>query len=261
MFSRKNLQQFKALAIPTIFPIFLVAIWELAVRFGWWPRTLIAAPSQVLQDFLTLTLSAQLLEHSLISLGRLLGGFLLGSTLGVLAGSLVGLSKLFERLLAPTMQFLAPVPPVAWIPLLIILLGIGESSKIALITIGVFFVIFVNTFQGIRGADQKLVEVAQVYEKKFGELLLYVLFPSALPSILTGMRVALGLAWILLIAAEVIASEKGLGWLIWDARNFSRPDDMIVGMVTVGILGKLSDSLMARLETSLLQWRQAFKGV
>ena len=127
--------------------------------------------------------------------------------------------------------------------------------------ITLFFVVFVSTVQGIRGTDQKLVEVVQLYEKSHSDLTLMVLLPSAAPSIFTGMRVALGLSWVLLIAAEVIASSEGVGWLIWDARNFSRPDDMLVGMATVGILGKLSDAAMARLEKYTLRWHQRFEGV
>lgn len=206
-------------------------------------------------------LSFELLEHSLISFWRVLAGFFIGTILGLLVGVLVGTAKLFERLFGPTLQTLAPIPPPAWIPLLIILFGIGEASKIALVALGTFFVIFINTVQGIRSADQKLVEVAEMYQKDKITLIISILIPSALPSILTGTRVALALSWILLIASEVIASSKGLGWLMWDARNFSRPAEMLVGMVAVGILGKLSDMAVVWLEQRLLSWRLSFEGV
>jgi sulfonate transport system permease protein len=253
------------------FPILLLIMWQSAVAYEWWPRTLIAAPSDVFTDFARLTASGELLAHARVSLVRLLAGFFFGAAAAVVLGTFVGLSKVAERALAPTIRAILPIPVTAWIPLIIIIFGIEESSKIALIGIGVFGVIYFSTVQGIRGADQKLVEVAAVFEKPHSDLSLHVLLPSALPSIITGMRVALGLAWILLIAAEMVGAKMvssssrlgglGLGWLIYDARNFGRSDDMIVGMLTIGILGKLTDMTLERIERRVLRWRQAFTGV
>jgi sulfonate transport system permease protein len=187
-------------------------------------------------------------------------GFTIGTLIGLVLGVMVGTSKFAERLFAPTIQFLAPIPPIAWIPLLIILIGIGEASKIGLIIIASFVVVYLNTVQGIRSTDQKLVDVAHVLRKSNKELIKKVLLPSATPHIFTGMRIALGLSWILLIAAEVIASSKGLGWLIWDSRNFSRPDDLFVGIIMIGILGKLSDMVLVAFEKQLTHWRTVFQG-
>ncbi|PIU20984.1 MAG: hypothetical protein COT15_04655 [Candidatus Diapherotrites archaeon CG08_land_8_20_14_0_20_34_12] len=169
-------------------------------------------------------------------------------------------SKTAEKLVSPTMKFLTPIPPIAWIPLIIIIFRIGEASKIALITFAVFVVIYINTFQGIRAIDLKLVEVAKAFNKNKKNVLFKVILPAATPNILIGMRVALDLAWILLIASELIASSKGLGWLIWDSRNFSRADDMIVGMLAIGILGFFTNRLLALLERKLLVWRNSFQG-
>ena len=243
-----------------LLPCLLLAVWEISVRSGWWPRTLIAAPSEVLLNLLRLG-GGELLLHGFVSLYRLLSGFLLGSSMGFLLGTCVGLSRLAHRLIAPTIQFLAPVPPVAWIPLLIILFGIGDPSKVALIAVGSFFVLFVNTVSAIRATDTDLVELAQLYEKNRFELAMQVLIPSALPRVATALRVALGLSWILLIAAEVIASASGLGWLIWDSRNFSRPDDMLVGMLAIGFLGQLTDAALLRYERYVLRWHPAFTGL
>lgn len=246
--------------ISLLLPIGLIALWEWAVISGAVPNTLVASPSQVVVDFFELLFNGKLTVHSLISLYRLLLGFTIGTFLGLIFGVAVGTSKLVEKIVSPTMQFLAPIPPIAWIPLLIILLGIGEASKIGLLIIASFVVVYLNTIQGIRSTDQKLVDVAHVYRKSNRELISKILLPSALPNIFTGMRIALGLSWILLIAAEVIASSKGLGWLIWDARNFSRPDDMIVGMIAIGILGKLSDKILVAIEKELTKWRVVFSG-
>jgi len=254
-----------------IFPLLLLLIWHIAVAGGVWPRTLIASPYEVLKNFFALLRSGELIAHSRISLIRLSQGFLLGSSAAIVVGSLVGLSKTTERILAPTLQAIAPIPPPAWIPLLIIMFGLGEISKVALIAIGAFVVVYVNTFQGFRNTDQKLIEVATIFQKSRLHTSLYVLFPSAAPNIITGMRVAMGLSWVLLIASELISSKMasestrlegmGLGWLIYDARRFGRPDDMIVGMIAMGILGKATDMIMEHLEKRLLRWRQVFKGV
>lgn len=246
--------------ISLVVPIVLILLWEFTVSQGIIPNTLIASPSQVFITFFELLLNGELWIHSFVSLNRLIVGFLIGTGLGLFLGIIVGVSKLGEKLIAPTIQILAPIPPIAWIPLLIILLGIGEASKIGLIIIASLVVVYINTVQGIRATDQKLVEVAQVSKKSTKELITKILLPSATPNILTGMRVALGLSWILLIAAEVIASSNGLGWFIWDARNFSRPDDMIVGMITIGIWGKLSDMALIGLEKRLTLWKKSFGG-
>lgn len=246
--------------IPLILPVLLLLLWEWSVSQGVLPRTLIASPVEVAADFVRLLGNGELLIHALVSLQRLIAGFLIGTAVGLAAGVFVGVSRLAERLVAPTLQLLAPIPAIAWIPLFIILFGISDASKIVLIAFATFFVVYFNTVQGIRSADQKLVELAQAYQKTNWELIWRILFPSALPQVFTGLRVALGLSWILLIAAEVIASSKGLGWLIWDSRNFSRPDDMIVGMIAIGILGKASDMALVALERRLTVWRTVFQG-
>ena len=246
--------------VSLLLPVTLILLWEWAVVSGAIPNTLIASPLQVAVNFFELLFNGKLLIHSSVSVYRLLLGFGIGTMLGLVVGIMVGTSKLVEKIISPTMQFIAPIPPIAWIPLLIILLGIGEFSKIGLLIIAAFVVVYLNTIQGIRSADQKLVDVAHAYQKSNRTLITKILLPSALPNIFTGMRVALGLSWILLVAAEVIASSKGLGWLIWDSRNFSRPDDMIVGMIAIGILGKLSDNFLVAVEKRLTRWRVVFSG-
>ena len=129
-----------------------------------------------------------------------------------------------------------------------------------LIATGTFFVLVVNTVSGIRGVDKKLVELGNVYDKRSMHMLSEILLPSALPSIMIGLRIGLSLAWILLIAAELIAAQSGLGWFIWDARNFSRPDDMIVGMFAVGFFGMLTDKLLVKIGDHALRWQVRFEG-
>jgi sulfonate transport system permease protein len=246
-------------ALSAIVPVTLVAVWELSVRFGWLPSTLIAAPSAVIVDAWLLATDGKLGYNAYISLARLAGGFAIGMTLALVLGSLVGLFRLAERLISPTIQILSPIPVVAWIPLFIIFFHI-DGSRIALIATGTFWIVFFGVVQGIRSADAKLVEVAYLYNKPALDILLKLLLPAALPNILGALRIALGLSWVLLLTAEMIASSSGLGWLIWDSRNFSRPDDMIVGMISVGVLGALTDRSVALLQRRVLRWRSTFDG-
>ena len=255
-----SLQRVKNALIGMIVPILIILVWEVSVQLEWIPNTLIASPSQIFFDFGVFIQNGEIFTHAFVSLYRLLTGFLIGSVLGLMTGIIVGISKFMEKLLNPLMQFLAPIPPIVWIPLLIIFFGIGEMSKIVLLIVASFFVVFINTVQGVRSTSQKFVDVAHVYEKSNYELITKILIPSSLPQIFTGLRLALGLSWILLIAAEVVASSKGLGWLIWDSRNFSRPDDMFVGIITIGILGKLSDQILLKFESRYTQWRDIFTG-
>ena len=251
---RQNIRILQGIILPCI----LLLAWELAVRTGFFPNTIVASPTQVFFNFFVMIRDMRLLKHSYVSLGRLFLGFAIGTALGILLGSLVGYSRWLARLIEPTILSLIPIPPIVWIPLLIIIFGIGELSKVSLIAIAGFCTLFIHTAYGIRTADRKLVEVAYIFEKGRRSLFLKILLPSAITNILSSMRIALAISWTLLMASEIIASSKGLGWLMWDARNFSRPDDMMVGMLTVGILGRLTDSLLIKLERYLTRWRQTY---
>ena len=257
MLTPKTLTSF---AIKAIVPLLLLATWELSIQVGWLPSSLIASPYKVLVSAVRLLSDGSLLRHSFISLQRLFVGFTIGSILGILTGIVVGFSRLGERLFGPTLAVIAPIPVTAWIPLIIIVAGIGELSKSLVISIGVFFPVFFGTYNGIRSADPKLLEVANIYGKSSMQILRQVLLPSAMSSILQAMKSALGLAWVLLIVAEVIASSAGLGWLMWDARNFARPDDMIVGMITAGLLGAATGGLLSWVHQRVLYWRPSFEG-
>ena len=246
--------------VSAMVPLALLAMWELGTRYNWLPRTLVSSPSAVAEAMLRLGRNGALVHHSLVSLRRLSLGFGSGSLLAVLIGTFVGLSKAFDRVMAPTLSFLAPVPVSAWIPLIIILFGIGEVAKCSVIAVGAFFVVYFGTVSGIRSTDPKLVEVARVCGKTPTLLVTQVLLPSALASILQAMRGALALGWVLLVIAEVIASTEGLGWLMWDARQYGRADEMIVGVAMAGALGATTDWIARRIQRRVLIWRPAFEG-
>lgn len=241
-----------------IVPIILFIAWDLSVRYQLVPSTLVASPAMTLAAFVSMVKDGTLAANCLISGERLICGFVLGTVAGIIAGTLIALNRTIAAMFQPTISVLAPIPPIAWVPLLIMLLGIGELSKIFLIALGTFFIILLHTVQGIRSADRQFIELAQVLGKSRSEMLFSILLPSAVPEIFTGMRVAMGLAWTLLLVSEIIASSQGLGWLIWDARNFSRPDDLFAGMIVVGILGRASDLLLLALEKNFTRWRSTF---
>ena len=242
-----------------VVPLILLLLWEVAVRWNWVPSSLIAPPSKVAVRLVQMLYDLTLFKHALISIGRLAAGFAIGTATGITLGITVGAFRSGARLFEPTILSLMPIPPIAWIPLFIILFGIGNTSKIALISLGSFSALFFSTVYGIRTADRNLVELARVFNKSHATLVRDILIPSALPTVMSSMRVALALSWTLLICSEVIASSSGLGWLIWDARNFSRADDMIVGMIAVGALGKITDSALDSLERRLTRWRVVYR--
>jgi sulfonate transport system permease protein len=243
-----------------VVPVGLLVVWDLSVRYDVVPSTLIAAPLDVAERLIQLLASGRLEHQVVVSLSRLAQGFLYGSILGVAVGTAVGASPLASRLIEPTLLTMLPIPAVAWVPLLIVLFGIGETSKVLLIALGSFCTLFLHTAHGIRSADRKLVEVAYVLGKSRALLIRRVLLPAALPEIFAASRIAMALSWALLIVAEVIASSSGLGWFLWDARNFNRPADMIVGMIAIGVLGKLSDALLGQVASFATRWRDTYGG-
>lgn len=241
-----------------VVPMALLAVWQWAITSGAVPDTLIAAPADVAERFAALLADGTLLENGWASVQRLALGFFIGVGVGGLVGAAVGISSAWSRLAEPTVLALIPIPAVAWIPLLIIVLGIGNTSKVILIAIGGFCTLFISTAAAVRAVDHDLVEVAAVLEKSRWQLIRRVLLPAAIPEMLSAARVALALSWTLLVAAEVVAADSGLGWFIWDARNFVRPDDMIAGMVTIGLLGKLTDSVLVRYTRRRTSWRRSY---
>jgi sulfonate transport system permease protein len=160
--------------------------------------------------------------------------------------------------LDPTFQALRAIPSLAWVPLLLLWLGIDEAPKIVLIAIGAFFPVYMGVASGFRDVDRKLVEVARMYGLSDGALVRRVLLPAALPSILTGLRNGLSLAWMFMVAAELIAATNGLGYLLTDGRETSRADIVLAAIVLLAILGKITDTGMQALERRLLAWRDTF---
>ena len=239
-----------------LLPVAVVLLAELAVRLGWIRANLLPAPSDVVRTLLDLGLDT-LATHIAASTVRVLLGFLLGASAALLVGAWVGLSLRALAVLDPSFQALRAIPSLAWVPLLLLWLGIDEASKIVLIAIGAFFPVYMGVSSGFRDVDRKLVEVGQMYNLAPLAMVRRVLFPAALAHVLTGLRNGLSLAWMFMVAAELIAATKGLGYLLTDGRETGRADIVLAAIVLLALLGKISDGAMQRLEQRLLRWRDS----
>ncbi|HEX2011686.1 MAG TPA: ABC transporter permease [Roseateles sp.] len=249
-----------ALPLPVlglVLPLALLLAGELAVRLGWVSAHLLPAPSDVVRTLIELG-PRGLAGHVLASSARVAAGFAIGAVLAIGVGALVGLSRRSEALLDPSFQALRAIPSLAWVPLLLLWLGIDEAPKVVLIAIGAFFPVYMGVSSGFRDVDRKLVEVARMYRLSRLALVRRVLLPAALPAVLTGLRNGLSLAWMFMVAAELIAASQGLGYLLTDGRETSRADIVLAAIVLLALLGKLTDTAMQALETRLLHWRDTF---
>lgn len=243
-----------------IVPLLIVAIWEIGSGLGLVSPKLLPAPSVIIAQFFKLIISGELFEHFGISFYRAGVGFLVGSLLGLAIGLFTGLGKFAEKTLDPSIQMLRTIPLLALIPLFILWFGVGEFSKILMISLGTFFPVYVNTFLGIRNVDVKLFQVSKVLEYSRWQLLSKLIIPSALPNILLGIRLSLGAAWLVLVVAEMMGTSSGIGYMIQDARAYSQTDKVFVGISIFAVVGKLSDSVVRLLEKRWLRWRDTFKG-
>ena len=245
------------LPLGLLLPAFVLGLAELLVRSGVVPANLLPAPSQVLETIGWLATHG-LAGHVVSSSLRVLVGFAAGAALGVVLGAAVALSRRTEALLDPSVQALRAIPSLAWVPLLLLWFGIDETPKIVLIAIGAFFPVYMGAVSGIGGVDRKLVEVGRLYRLGRFALIRRVLLPAALPALMTGLRNGLGLAWMFMVAAELIAASRGLGYLLSDGRETSRADIVLAAIVLLALLGKASDASMRALETRWLDWRDSF---
>ncbi len=241
-----------------IVPAILLIVWESVVRLSWVSAHLLPPPSELAFTLADLAQSGAIFGHIGVSALRVLIGFSIGSILALIIGAAVGLSRRVEALLDPTFQAIRAIPSLAWVPLLLLWLGIDESPKITLIAIGAFFPVYLNFVAGIQNVDRKLVEVGGIYGLTGPNLVARIFLPASLPNLFTGLRSGLSLAWMFLVAAELIAATKGLGYLLTDGRETGRADLVIVAIIVLALLGKLSDSLLSWLEHRLLAWRDVF---
>ena len=244
---------------PWAVPVALILFWQIAAQVGWLSSRILPEPLAVAKTFWSLTISGEIWLHAKTSLWRAISGFAVGGGLGLLLGLLTGSFRLAETLLDTTLQMIRNIPALALIPLVILWFGIDETAKLFLVSVGVFFPVYLNTFHGIRSVDRGLIEMAQSYGLSGWALYRDVILPGALPSILVGVRFSLGLVWVLLIVAETISAQAGIGYMTMNAREFLQTDVVLVGILLYALLGKLADVLSRALEHYWLRWHPGYQ--
>lgn len=237
-----------------VLPFALLALAEVLVRSGILPSHLVPAPSEIIAAFSNMGVT-RLARHMLASTSRVFAGFALGAGLAVVLGAAMGLSRRFEALMDPLFQALRAIPSLAWVPVLLLWMGIDEAPKVTLVAIGAFFPVHLSVVAGIHNVDRKLVELGTVLRLGRVALVRRILLPAALPHVLTGFRTGMGVAWMFVVAAELIAATRGLGYLLSDGRETGRVDLVFGAIVLFGVLGKASDSALKWVERRCLQWR------
>jgi len=252
-------QRRRGFPIGWVVPLAILLLWYLAYTFAWVNPILFSSPVEVVQTLWTATLDGTLPTHLGTSVGRWLLGFAIGAVLGLALGAVTGLSGFFERLLDPTVQALRTVPIMGLVPLFIVWFGLGELPKVILIAFAAFFQVYIQMFHGIRNIDRKLLEVGRMYELSTTATLKRIVVPGAMPSILQGIRLGLGIAWLALVIAELTGSNSGVGYWMQTGREYVRVDVVLAALIVFAAVGKLVDSLVRLLERRLLGWRDTIE--
>lgn len=233
----------------------IVGLWQLATGLGWINPVLLPSPLDIARAFWTSLMDGTLLQNVIASLVRVVEGFLLAFVVAVPMGVAMGLSRTLGGLCDPLLELLRPIPPIAVIPLAILWFGIGEFSKVWIIAYGAFFPILLNTMAGFREVERAQVRAAQALGANRYHIFRDVVLRSALPFVIVGARLGMSMAFIVLVAAELIASSSGLGFMISDARYKFRTDEMFLGMACIGALGFGLNVLLRATERRLLRWK------
>lgn len=249
----------KTAGLALLFPVLLLAVWEGVTRFGIVADHLLPAPSEIVGTIWAMGADGSLWGHMGITLYRLLWGFFWGTIVAVIFGSVVAMSRNAETMFDPLIQAFRAIPSLAWVPLFILWLGIGEPSKVTLIALGVFFPVYLNVVGGIHSVDRKLIEVGKAYGLSQFQLVRRIILPASLPSFLTGLRSGLGLGWMFVVAAELLGASQGLGYLLVLGQNTLSPNIILASIVLFAFLGKLTDYALKKLQTRALHWQDNLK--
>src|SRR5690349_4481680 len=241
-----------------VLPLLLAGGWELVVYFGWSNGRLVPPPSRIISTIAGLARTGELSRHIAATLARVGIGFGLGVAAGTVMGGICGYWSLARRLIDPTVQALRAIPSIAWVPLFILWLGIFETSKVALIAVGVFFPVYLGLMGAILSVDRKIVEVGRIFRLSGPAMIRRILLPAVLPAYVVSLRVGLGLGWMFVVAAELIGASEGLGYLLLDGQQLGKPAQIVAAIVIFAILGKTTDWLIELASAPLLRWQDAF---
>ncbi|QNQ10835.1 ABC transporter permease [Sphingomonas alpina] len=238
-------------------PVALLALWQLACLSGLFPAQVLVPPSEVARALWSLAASGELERHIGESMFRLTAGFAIGAIAGLIFGATIALSRLAEAALAPFFLALWQVPVIAFVPMLVIFLGIDEPFKIAIVALATFFPVALATFDGVRGVPKAWFDVARVYRTRLPDLIWRILIPATVPSVLTGLRIALTRAWVVLVAAELLAADSGIGQMMEMGRQLFRIDVVLAGVVVSGLIGFALDRGAKAIERRATRWKTA----
>jgi sulfonate transport system permease protein len=236
-----------------LLPVLIVIAWQIVTTTGIVAPYLLPSPESVIAAGVELAERGQLWTHIAISVQRVLLGFAIGSVIGLAIAGIVGLSRVGDVLLSPTLSAVRAVPSLAWVPLLILWMQIGEESKVTLIAIGAFFPVYTTVASALRHVDPQLVEAGRSFSLRGWSLFRTVQLPAVVPSVVAGLRLALAQAWLFLVAAELIASSMGLGFLLTDSQSSGRVDRIILSIVLLALLGTITNALLVLVEKYLLR--------
>jgi NitT/TauT family transport system permease protein len=237
-------------------PLILLLLWELLARLGWIDTRFFAMPTQIVKVFWTLTVSGQLLNDVAVSLTRIVVGFAFGAIPGLLIGIIMGQSSLVRFLLNPLIAAIYPIPKIAILPLILFIFGLGEASKYAIIAIGVFFIVVVNTMTGAMSVPAIYMDVGKEFGASRLTVFRTIVIPAALPVIFAGIKLAWGTALLLVVAAEFVGAKSGIGYMIWSSWQVFSVEQMFVGLFVIALLGFVTLLLLEELEAILLPWRK-----
>lgn len=250
---RRNLTGF-------ILPAVIVLLWQLAASRAWVDVVFLPAPWSVVEAFWKMLTAQDLALDFLASMKIVSQGFVYGAVAAVVLGTAAGLSRRFEQFLSPTFDTIRHIPGIAWLPLIVLWLGLGAPAKVLVIAKSVFFPVFLNTLQGIRNVDKSYIDLAQVMTLTRWQLVRRIILPAAMPNIMVSLRYAAGLAWALVVVAEGLSGLEGLGFLIFRAQGLLLTDQLLVCMVIIGLVGFSIDRGMYRLQRRVLRWKQGYEG-
>jgi sulfonate transport system permease protein len=245
-------------ALGLLLPVGFALAWEIIVALGLSDGRLVPPPTKVFATIAELARSGELARHITATLTRVLAGFGFGVIVGTLLGAVSGYWGLARRLLDPTVQALRAIPSIAWVPLFILWLGIFETSKVALIAVGVFFPVYLGVMGAILSVDRKIVEVGRTFRLSGPAMIRRILLPAVLPAYVVALRVGLGLGWMFVVAAEFMGASEGLGYLLVDGQQLGKPAQILAAIVIFAILGKTTDWLIEIASVPLLRWQDGF---
>lgn len=243
--------------VQIVSPIAFILLWEMVARFNWIDVRFFPAPTSIMETFGKMISSGEIFGHLLISLQRIALGFALGAIPALILGLAMGLFKWLRTILDPFVAFAYPIPKSSILPLIMIIFGLGEMTKIVTVALGVFFLVLINTIAGVRNINPIYLDAAKNFGAGYVDTIIHVALPGALPLIFAGLKLGLGAGLILIVIAEMVGARNGLGYLIWESWQSFAVGRLYVGLIVIGLLGYLSTIIMDELEKKLVPWKES----